>query len=52
MALESHSGTGYTPLVNLETRQAVIYARLQRDDVRFFDAATHPLGAPSLRAGV
>lgn len=31
-------------------RQAEIYGRLQTDRLVFFDAATHPLGSPDLRA--
>jgi Domain of unknown function (DUF4917) len=34
---------------NLAARQADIYARLQTDELRFFDATSHPLGDPSLR---
>jgi hypothetical protein len=34
----------------LAARQADIYSRLQTDDLRFFDATTHPLGDPALRA--
>jgi Domain of unknown function (DUF4917) len=34
----------------LAQRQADIYARLQAENVRFFDAATHPLGSAALRA--
>lgn len=30
-------------------RQADIYSRLQTNDLRFFDATTHPLGDPALR---
>jgi hypothetical protein len=30
-------------------QQADIYARLETDDLRFFDATTHPLGGSSLR---
>jgi Domain of unknown function (DUF4917) len=30
-------------------RQADIYARLETDELHFFDATTHPLGDPSLR---
>jgi hypothetical protein len=33
----------------LARRQADIYARLETDELRFFDATTHPLGYPSLR---
>lgn len=33
----------------VRTRQREIYARLQTDQLRFFDAATHPLGAAALR---
>jgi len=32
----------------LAQRQADIYARLETDELRFFDATTHPLGHPSL----
>jgi hypothetical protein len=32
----------------LARRQADIYARLETDELRFFDATTHPLGYPSL----
>jgi len=31
-------------------RQADIYARLETDELRFFDATSHPLGDPRLRA--
>ena len=31
-------------------RQADIYARLEADTLLFFDATTHPLGSPALRA--
>jgi hypothetical protein len=33
----------------LAARQADIYARLETDDLQFFDATTHPLGNPALR---
>lgn len=33
----------------LAGRQADLYARLETDELRFFDATTHPLGAPALR---
>ena len=38
------------PRRELAARQAEIYARLQADELRFFDASSHPLGDPSLRA--
>jgi hypothetical protein len=34
--------------VQLRTRQREIYARLQTNDLSFFDASTHPLGNPEL----
>jgi hypothetical protein len=34
----------------LSARQAEIYGRLQTDELRFFDATSHPLGDPALRA--
>lgn len=33
----------------IAARQADIYSRLQSDDLRFFDATSHPLGDPALR---
>jgi hypothetical protein len=33
----------------LAAQQADIYARLETDELRFFDATTHPLGASTLR---
>lgn len=33
----------------LAARQADIYARLETDELCFFDASTHPFGSPSLR---
>jgi hypothetical protein len=33
----------------LAARQAEIYARLNAEEVRFFDATSHPLGDPTLR---
>ncbi len=36
---------------NVRTRQRQTYARLNSEDVRFFDAATHPLGSRTLRVG-
>src|ERR1035441_2961920 len=33
----------------LAARQADIYARLETDELQFFDATTHPLGDPALR---
>jgi hypothetical protein len=33
----------------LAARQADVYARLETDELWFFDATTHPLGYPSLR---
>ncbi len=33
----------------VRTRQREIYARLYTDELHFFDAATHPLGAPALK---
>jgi hypothetical protein len=35
----------------VRTRQREIYARLHTDRLRFFDAESHPLGAPALRVG-
>jgi hypothetical protein len=35
----------------IRTRQREIYARLHTDRLRFFDAESHPLGAPGLRVG-
>ncbi len=35
---------------DVAARQADIYARLETDELRFFDAAGHPLGDPALRA--
>ncbi len=34
----------------LVARQADLYARLQTDELRFYDATSHPLGAETLRA--
>jgi hypothetical protein len=39
-----------TTVSDLRTRQREIHARLYTDELRFFDAATHPLGDAALRA--
>lgn len=38
------------PRREVAARQADIYSRLQTNDLRFFDATTHPLGDPGLMA--
>jgi len=34
---------------HVAARQADIYARLETDELRFFDATSHPLGDPALK---
>ena len=55
-ALNEHPGRAIAvsllpgPRRDVAARQADLYARLQADELRFYDATSHPLGAETLRA--